>query len=41
MPECMFCGEEFEPQYSTAERADDYCSSEHQQLAFAGGGPDA
>jgi hypothetical protein len=34
MTECMFCGEEYEPQFSDADRPDDYCSAEHQRLAF-------
>lgn len=33
--ECMFCGEEYDPEYSDAGRPRDYCCAEHQREAFA------
>ncbi|MCU1656134.1 MAG: hypothetical protein JWO57_790 [Pseudonocardiales bacterium] len=33
--ECVFCGDEFDPERSDAARPRDYCCADHQQLAFA------
>jgi hypothetical protein len=33
--ECVFCGDEYDPQSSDAERPDDYCSADHQRAASA------
>jgi len=35
--ECVFCGDEYDPKRSDADRPRDYCSAEHQRLAFHGG----
>ena len=34
--ECMFCGDEYDPQFSDADRPRDYCCAEHERLAFGG-----
>ena len=32
--ECVYCGNEYDPEFSDAPRPRDYCSAEHQRLAF-------
>lgn len=36
LPECAFCGEEYDPDDSDADRDDTYCSDECQWLAYGG-----
>lgn len=33
--ECVFCDEEYDPEFSDAPRPRDYCSADHQRYAFA------
>lgn len=33
--ECVYCGDEYDPEFSDAPRPRDWCSAEHQRLAFA------
>jgi hypothetical protein len=32
--ECVYCGDEYDPKRSDADRPRDYCCAEHQRAAF-------